>query len=97
MSKRGQREKRYKSYEVVDKEECPLSAGGWRKLFDVLPLDRAVKFTCNSRRNANFLGISISSALRVSRVPYKVHYRITNEEDVILMYVWKEERKEELP
>ena len=84
-------------FEVVDKSSCPRieSWGKWRNIFDPLPYDKAVRFLCSSKEEAQQLSLNICSSIRQGRTDYKLSCRIALEEEFTFVYLWKVLRRKE--
>jgi len=78
-------------YEIIDVGKVPVSKGKWVKLFSGLPLNKAVKFKCKDKKEAERRAISIYGSLRQARTPIKVKTRRVDDGDGQTLFVWRTE------
>ena len=82
-----------KKYQIIAKSEVPEGLRRrWVCLFDPLSFTEAVKFDCESKKEATDLRSLLQSTLaRNRRAKYSIHTRIIPLGTVFELYVWKEE------
>ena len=77
-------------YEVVNRRAVPTDRWGkWKFLFDDLALDKAIKLTVSTKKEAGRVGRNVSGCLRHSRSDYKLSYRVIPDGNSFSLFLWK--------
>lgn len=84
-------------YEIIDK---PLDVPkkkirqNWASIVDILPMDKALRFTYDNMKQARNIGMSLSQFGSRGRRPYRLHTYTKREDGKAILIVYKEMREE---